>query len=171
MRHGRTGRMRRSIRGPDCSTPTPCTISRLIKFIPTEYKVGQRYIGLENKPAPPTGGPIAHVDAIHPITGQHAWRVPIARHPAIFGGAASRGRTVVHRQGRPASSSRSTIENGKTLLASSRPALASTRSDHVSPQRPAICRDPVRPRRVNVVRNGRGAQERAARWLGCGCSP
>jgi alcohol dehydrogenase (cytochrome c) len=55
--------------------------SRLIKFIPAEYKVGQRYIGLENKPAPPTGGPIAHVDAIHPITGQHAWRVPIADIP------------------------------------------------------------------------------------------
>jgi alcohol dehydrogenase (cytochrome c) len=51
--------------------------SRLIKFVPAEYKVGQRYIGLENRPAPPTGGPIAHVDAIHPITGQHAWRVPI----------------------------------------------------------------------------------------------
>lgn len=50
---------------------------RLIKFVPVEYKVGQRYVGLENRPAPPTGGPIAHIDAINPLTGKHAWRVPI----------------------------------------------------------------------------------------------
>ena len=50
---------------------------RLIKFVPVEYKPGQRYVGLENRPAPPTGGPIAHIDAISPLTGKHAWRVPI----------------------------------------------------------------------------------------------
>ena len=26
--------------------------SRLVKFLPAEYKVGQRYVGLENLPAP-----------------------------------------------------------------------------------------------------------------------
>jgi alcohol dehydrogenase (cytochrome c) len=52
--------------------------SRLIKFVPVEYKVGQRYVGLQNLPAPRTAGePIAHIDAINPLTGQHAWRTPI----------------------------------------------------------------------------------------------
>jgi alcohol dehydrogenase (cytochrome c) len=51
---------------------------RMIKFTPTgEYKVGQRYIGLENLPAPPTGEPIAHIDAINPLTAEHKWRVAI----------------------------------------------------------------------------------------------
>ncbi len=52
--------------------------SRLIKFVPVEYKMGQRYVGLQNLPAPRTAGePIAHIDAINPLTGQHAWRTPI----------------------------------------------------------------------------------------------
>jgi alcohol dehydrogenase (cytochrome c) len=52
--------------------------SRMIKFVPVEYKPGQRYIGLENTPAPrPAGEPIAHVDAIDPMSAQHKWRVPI----------------------------------------------------------------------------------------------
>jgi alcohol dehydrogenase (cytochrome c) len=51
---------------------------RMIKFEPVDYKSGQRYIGLQNTPAPrPAGEPIAHVDAIDPMTGQHKWRVPI----------------------------------------------------------------------------------------------
>ena len=52
--------------------------SRLIKFVPIEYKVGQRYVGLENLPAPrEPGSPIAHVDAIEPLTAKHKWRTPI----------------------------------------------------------------------------------------------
>jgi alcohol dehydrogenase (cytochrome c) len=52
--------------------------SRLVKFEPVEYKVGQRYVGLQNLPAPrEAGSPIAHVDAIEPLTGKHKWRVPI----------------------------------------------------------------------------------------------
>ena len=52
--------------------------SRLVKFLPVEYKVGQRYVGLENLPAPREAGtPIAHVDAIEPLTGKHKWRAPI----------------------------------------------------------------------------------------------
>ena len=51
---------------------------RMIKFEPVEYKPGQRYIGLQNTPAPrPAGEPIAHVDAIDPMSAQHKWRVPI----------------------------------------------------------------------------------------------
>ncbi len=51
---------------------------RLIRFTPAEYKTGQRYIGLENLPAPrPAGKPIAHVDAIDPMSAQHKWRAPI----------------------------------------------------------------------------------------------
>jgi len=52
--------------------------SRMIKFVPVEYKVGQRYVGLENLPAPrEPGSPIAHVDAVEPLTGKPRWRAPI----------------------------------------------------------------------------------------------
>ena len=52
--------------------------SRMIKFVPVDYKVGQRYVGLENLPAPrEPGSPIAHVDAIEPLTAKHRWRTPI----------------------------------------------------------------------------------------------
>jgi alcohol dehydrogenase (cytochrome c) len=51
--------------------------SRLIKFVPVEYKAGQRYVGLENLPAPPSNEPIAHIDAIDPLTAKHAWRLPV----------------------------------------------------------------------------------------------
>jgi alcohol dehydrogenase (cytochrome c) len=50
---------------------------RLVKFEPVEYKPGQRYVGLQNLPAPPTGEPIAHVDAIDPMSAKHKWRTPI----------------------------------------------------------------------------------------------
>jgi alcohol dehydrogenase (cytochrome c) len=52
--------------------------SRMIKFVPVEYKVGQRYVGLENLPAPrEPGSPIAHVDAVEPLTAKPRWRAPI----------------------------------------------------------------------------------------------
>jgi alcohol dehydrogenase (cytochrome c) len=52
--------------------------SRMIKFTPVEYKVGQRYIGLENLPAPrEAGSPIGHMDAIEPLSAKHRWRTPI----------------------------------------------------------------------------------------------
>ena len=55
--------------------------SRMVKFVPVEYKSGQRYVGLENLPGPKIDEPIAHIDAINPMTGKHAWRVPIADIP------------------------------------------------------------------------------------------
>jgi alcohol dehydrogenase (cytochrome c) len=53
--------------------------SRLVKFAPVEYKVGQRYMGLENSPVPnrAAGEPIAHMDAVDPLTGKAKWRTPI----------------------------------------------------------------------------------------------
>ena len=53
--------------------------SRLVKFLPAEYKVGQRYQGFENLPVPnrPAGEPIGHMDAIDPLTGKQKWRTPI----------------------------------------------------------------------------------------------
>jgi alcohol dehydrogenase (cytochrome c) len=51
---------------------------RRVKFAPVEYKPGQRFIGLENLPAPrDPGWPIAHVDAIEPMSAKHKWRSPI----------------------------------------------------------------------------------------------
>src|SRR5262249_51073050 len=51
---------------------------RLIQFEPVEYKVGQRYVGLQNRPAPiEPGTPIGHVDAVEPLTGRQKWRAPI----------------------------------------------------------------------------------------------
>ena len=53
-------------------------VSRLIRFLPVEYKTGQRYQGFENLPVPnPPAGPVAHVDAIDPLTAKHQWRAPI----------------------------------------------------------------------------------------------
>jgi alcohol dehydrogenase (cytochrome c) len=53
-------------------------MSRLVKFVPVEYKVGQRYVGFENAPVPNRPvEPIGHVDAIDPMTGKHKWRTPI----------------------------------------------------------------------------------------------
>ena len=52
--------------------------SRMVKILPAEYKVGQRYQGFQNLPAPRVpGSPIAHVDAIDPMTAQHKWRARI----------------------------------------------------------------------------------------------
>jgi len=52
--------------------------SRYAQFEPVEYKVGQRYMGLKNLPAPREPGlPIAHVDAIEPLSAKPKWRVPI----------------------------------------------------------------------------------------------
>jgi alcohol dehydrogenase (cytochrome c) len=51
---------------------------RYYKFVPVEYKPGQRYQGVENTPAPrPAGEPIGHVDAVEPLTGKQVWRAPI----------------------------------------------------------------------------------------------
>jgi len=52
--------------------------SRLVKFEPVEYKVGQRYIGLQNSPAPRNAAePIGHVEAIDPVTAKPKWRTPV----------------------------------------------------------------------------------------------
>jgi alcohol dehydrogenase (cytochrome c) len=52
--------------------------SRLVKFVPVEYKSGQRYVGFENAPVPNRAvEPIAHVDAIEPLTGKAKWRSEI----------------------------------------------------------------------------------------------
>lgn len=53
-------------------------VSRLVRHRPVEYKVGQRYQGFENLPAPREAGlPMGHMDAIDPMTGKHKWRTPI----------------------------------------------------------------------------------------------
>lgn len=58
-------------------------MARLYRFAPVEpYVAGTRYMFVENLPAPqPAGEPIAHVDAIDPLTGQQRWRTPLFDHP------------------------------------------------------------------------------------------
>jgi len=53
--------------------------ARMVKFVPVDYKVGQRYVGLENSPwkERPKDLPIGHVEAIDPMTGKPKWRAPI----------------------------------------------------------------------------------------------
>jgi alcohol dehydrogenase (cytochrome c) len=49
---------------------------------PEPFVAGQRYMFVENLPAPqPEGEPIAHMDAIEPMTAEHKWRTPLADHP------------------------------------------------------------------------------------------
>jgi len=54
-------------------------VSRLVRHLPVEYKVGQRYQGFENLPAPTP--PIGHMDAIEPLTGKQKWRTPVGEIP------------------------------------------------------------------------------------------
>ncbi len=66
--------------------------SRLVRYRPAEYKVGQRYQGFENRPAPREAGrPIGHVDAINPMTGKHQWRVPVQDTPSYSSMLATKG--------------------------------------------------------------------------------
>ena len=56
---------------------------RLYKHLPIQpYVAGERYTFVENVRAPaPEGDPIAHVDAIDPMTAQQRWRAPLFDHP------------------------------------------------------------------------------------------
>lgn len=53
--------------------------ARMVKFTPVEYKSGQRYVGLENLPWKdrPKDLPIAHMEAIEPLTAKPQWRTPV----------------------------------------------------------------------------------------------
>jgi alcohol dehydrogenase (cytochrome c) len=53
--------------------------ARMVRFTPVEYKSGQRYVGLENLPWKdrPKDLPIAHMEAIEPLTAKPQWRTPV----------------------------------------------------------------------------------------------
>jgi alcohol dehydrogenase (cytochrome c) len=53
--------------------------ARMVKFTSVEYKPGQRYVGLENLPWKdrPKDLPIAHMEAIEPLTAKPQWRTPV----------------------------------------------------------------------------------------------
>jgi alcohol dehydrogenase (cytochrome c) len=52
------------------------------KFVPQQpFVAGTRYQFIENKNVPEQGQPLAHMDAIDPLTGQQRWRTPILDHP------------------------------------------------------------------------------------------
>jgi alcohol dehydrogenase (cytochrome c) len=57
--------------------------ARLFKQLETKpFVQGQRFMFVENLPAKqPEGEPIAHMDAIDPLTAKPKWRAPIADHP------------------------------------------------------------------------------------------
>src|SRR5256886_14481526 len=57
--------------------------ARLFRQRKTKPSVkGQRYQFIETPPAKqPEGEPIAHIDAIDPLTAKQKWRAPIADHP------------------------------------------------------------------------------------------
>ena len=57
--------------------------ARLYRFTPPQpFVAGTRYQFIENLPAPqPAGEPIAHVDAIEPLTDKDVWRAPLWDHP------------------------------------------------------------------------------------------
>jgi alcohol dehydrogenase (cytochrome c) len=62
------------------------------RFVPVEYKPGQRYMGMENKRVPAVAGePLGHVEAINPLSGAPAWRVPIFDIPNYAAVLASAG--------------------------------------------------------------------------------
>jgi alcohol dehydrogenase (cytochrome c) len=57
--------------------------ARMFRHLETKpFVVGQRYQFVENLPAKASEGePIAHMDAIDPLTAKRKWRAPIADHP------------------------------------------------------------------------------------------
>jgi alcohol dehydrogenase (cytochrome c) len=57
--------------------------ARLFKHLPAgPFVQGTRYQFIENLPAKqPEGEPVAHVDAIEPLTATQRWRAPVADHP------------------------------------------------------------------------------------------
>ena len=57
--------------------------ARLYRFTPPQpFVAGTRYQFIENLSAPqPQGEPIAHVDAIEPLTGKDVWRAPLWDNP------------------------------------------------------------------------------------------
>jgi alcohol dehydrogenase (cytochrome c) len=67
--------------------------SRLVKKDdPGPFKVGARYVGFENLPAPREAGrPIGHIDAINPLTGKHQWRTPVQDTPSYSSMLATKG--------------------------------------------------------------------------------
>ena len=54
----------------------------MYKFVPQQpFVAGTRYQFIENKNVPEEGQPLAHMDAIDPLTAQQRWRAPILDHP------------------------------------------------------------------------------------------
>jgi alcohol dehydrogenase (cytochrome c) len=54
---------------------------RLYRHTPVQpYVAGQRYQFVENLAKPRPGEPVAHVDAIDPLSGKQRWRVPLMDH-------------------------------------------------------------------------------------------
>ena len=54
----------------------------LYKFVPEQpFVPGTRYQFIENKYVPVEGEPIAHMDAVDPLTAQQRWRAPLFDHP------------------------------------------------------------------------------------------
>ena len=54
----------------------------LYKFVPEQpFVAGTRYQFIENKYVPVEGEPIAHMDAVDPLTAQQRWRAPLFDHP------------------------------------------------------------------------------------------
>jgi len=50
----------------------------IYRFVPVDYKAGQRYTGMENiLTTVKEGEPYGHVEAIEPLTGKARWRVPL----------------------------------------------------------------------------------------------
>ncbi len=67
-------------------------IAHTYRFIPAEFKPGQRYVGVENKRVPQVAGePVAHVEAIDPLSGAPKWRAPIYDIPNYAAVLASAG--------------------------------------------------------------------------------
>jgi alcohol dehydrogenase (cytochrome c) len=68
---------------------------RRVKFTTVEYKPGQRYVGLDNLPAPrDPSWPIGHTDAIDPMTAKHKWRAPIMDIPYYSAVLATAGKLL-----------------------------------------------------------------------------
>ncbi len=57
-------------------------MASLYKFAAQQpYVPGTRYMFIENKYVPEEGQPIAHMDAVDPLTAKDVWRAPLLDHP------------------------------------------------------------------------------------------
>ena len=138
-------------------------VSRLVRHLPVEYKVGQRYQGFENVPAPTP--PLGHMDAIEPLTGKQKWRTPVGEIPNYSAMLATAGGLLF--TGKQTGEFIAVDMDTGKILCEFKTELGHQRAaDHLHAQGKAVRQHPVGLRRGERGKAGGAAHQHPARRLG-----